>query len=203
MARAAKGSWPVGRKVESEVLPVTLNFLPELWPDLRRSVLRRNGGGNVDLIRLYARLVVGIDQLWLAIYTRACRVVPYAGVIVTSITSRPPAKGFAPVRSLTVHLVSGSSIESWIDSAVERIGEYGKAQDCRQVFLLARKGWRRYAMRFFGVFEETAYSWDRPTRRGGRRLRARPGHFRRVKVAPEGMDKRNRYRPAMVTYVKR
>ncbi|HKD03014.1 MAG TPA: hypothetical protein VKB77_11320 [Terriglobales bacterium] len=179
---------PGGQKVEAEVVSVNTQVLPQLWPDLVRGIFHRNGGAAVELPILYGRLLLGEDVLWLALYNRSCHPSPYAGVLITSITEKPPMRGKSlppPGRSLTVHIATGSSIESWIDSAIERISSYGHANGCRQIYVLARKGWRPYALRFYGQFDVMGYSRDRSTAKGRNRFQNRPGLFRKVELLLE------------------
>ena len=178
-----------GRKVEGEVLPVPVEAVPRLWKDIAH-IIRwpRRGAPHYDLERLHGRLLLGIDQAWLGVYKRSPRDSPYAGVIVTSITAKPPTPSKyyrtsdpAAARSLTVHLVSGRSIESWIDSAVERISGYARENGCRKVFVLARCDWRVYAQRFRSHFDQMGFSVDRPTGRPGKpKLKTKIGYFRLV-----------------------
>jgi hypothetical protein len=201
-------SWlRTGQRVkQAEVLPVDVSLLPQVWKGLQHGVLRRNGGTNLDLTRTYTRLLAGVDLLWVAVPVGDVWTShpPYIGVAITSVSELPPTrrKDFAPTRSLTVHLAAASSgmIARWIDNAVERISEYGREQGCKQIFLLSRRGWRPYVLRFFGKFDATAYGRDRETSVGSKGARYRPGHWRRVLIAPPGMRKCARYEPTRVTY---
>jgi hypothetical protein len=107
------------------------------------------------------------------------------GVAITSVTEKPPLpwrgdariplalrrqshlrkrfrnKPAEELRTLKVHLAAGA-IRLWIDSAVERITAYGKQQKCRILFLMAQKGWRKMAIRFWSRdWDLIAYSRDR------------------------------------------
>lgn len=131
-----------------------------------------------DLNRTRLRLLSGEDTLWLSIQT-AGKInsdwgipMPYMGIVLTTVVNKPPTgqrKAFerkdpALRRSLLVHL-AGASPEAWMASAVERISAYGKEQNCRMLFVKARKRWRQYATHFWAPdWELVAYTRDRPTK---------------------------------------
>jgi hypothetical protein len=154
-----------------------------------------------DVEQLHARLLVGRDRLWLVAQTagvwRLGRDRFYMGVVVTTVTAKPPStrKVFrrsdpAQLRSLTVHLAGGrgAGISGWIDCAVSRISAYGKEQGCRQLFLLAKKSWRQFAMRFYSRdWDTVAYSRDRPVK-----ARCSMGTISRNRVAFTGWSCRSR-----------
>jgi hypothetical protein len=174
------------RRRKGEVLPVPPQMLPKVWKRLThffRSI------PDFDVDRQYSRLLGGFDQLWLAIRTAGSGFSnsDYIGVLVTTVTNRPPSyrQVFNPAdralrRSLTVHMADGLAIEGWIQSAVERITKYGKEQGCRQLFIKARKSWRRFATRFYSRddWDRVAYSRDRPTRALYKHTRNRMGYYR-------------------------
>ena len=169
-------------------------MVPRFWKNVSRLFSRIP---EYDVEQLHARLLLGRDKLWLAVQTAgAPRTRTYMGVLVTTITHKPPTlqKRFhrtdpAQMRSLTIHLAGGEAVEGWIESAVERITAYGKEQHCRQLFLLAKKGWREQAMKFFSRdWDTVAYSRDRPTQAKGHRgtrLSISPGFYRVVVPARE------------------
>lgn len=184
----------VTRRFRGEVLPVPPAELPGLWKTVVSLFHRRRTPYDVD--RLHGRLLLGRDRLWVAVVDDPAR--PLRGVIVTSVANRPPtqSKRFQPVRSLTVHIANGISIDAWIDSAIERITQYGLGEGCRQLFVQCRKGWHEYAKRFYGRGWETiGIGRDRPTPGGGSRFRNRVGHFRIL--VPDGP--RMRYDSAWYT----
>jgi len=195
-----------GQKKLTEVIPVPADYLPPLWPTVAR-FLKRHGGEVLDVERIHGRLLLGRDLLWIGLQ-HDNRWTPYTAAILTTVSDHAPThqKAFVrDARSLTVHLAAGARPGCWIDSAVERIVRYGKDNGCRQIFVAARKCWRRYAVQFFGAFEATGYTYDRPSKTAGgkfHRQRARPGHYRRVEIAPEGIRRQELYRPAKVTYVR-
>jgi hypothetical protein len=115
--------------------------------------------------------------LWLAVITEGN---PYAeactGVLLTSVRDTPPIhqtpsnmlKAFqrkdpALRRSLVVHLAEGRNCGLWVASAVARISAYGREQGCRMLFVLAKRAWRKYAVRFWSPeWEVVGLSRDRP-----------------------------------------
>lgn len=149
-----------------------------------------------DIERTHTRLLVGIDQLWVA-YNRWQNLI---AVIITSISQRPPSnrkcfrrKDPALMRSLTIHL-TGKKIKSWLPSAIERIGLYARAHQCRQLFIMTGKSWQRLAKGFYSrEWEGVAITRDRPTKSKCKRLRSRntPGYFR--PFVPVPADQWDRY----------
>lgn len=179
-----------GKRIQGEVLPVPPSALDGHWKPIARFFRRcHNANVTYDVDRLHARLVAGIDMLWIAVVDRKER--PIRGVIVTSITNRSPSgrRYFdAHARSLTVHLATGRSIEAWIDSAVERITRYGREQGCKQLFLICRKSWRQYAVRFYDAsWEHVGIARDRKGKLAPHRLYNRVGHFREVVPSQPGL----------------
>lgn len=192
---------------QGEVLPVPPEMLPKAWPRAQkffRSI------PDYKIERLHRRLLLGEGRLWLAFQTAG--VIPgqpIVGVIVTSVSDKPPSvrKCFqkadpAAMRSLTVHLAAGEALEAWISSAIERITAYGIEQGCRQLFLLARKGWLEYARRFYskGGWDTVAYSRDRPTQAKGEfPSRNRVGYYR--PLVPVRKWTRGLYNRGSVCYI--
>jgi hypothetical protein len=213
ICRTKTKTWRFGplepRVCRGEVLPVPPEMLPKAWPDGRR-LMRRVPG--YDVQRLYHRLLLGHYKLWLAIRTAGFYSQPGSpilGVIVTAVTASPPSTRQcfqradpAARRSLTVHLAEGKALEAWIQSAVERISAYGREQNCRQLFLMARKGWREYVLRFYSPnWDTVAYSRDRPTQAQGiYRMRNRVGFYRRV--IPVREIRRQSYNTGTLCYMK-
>lgn len=163
------------------MLPVPPEMIPRVWKNAStffRSI------PDYDLDRLRMRLLVGSDTLWLIVQTAGNPIRhPYMGAITTTVSDKPPNARFPIRRSLTVHLAGGEVINGWIKNAVERITAYGREQQCRQLFLVARKGWCEYAMRFFSRdWDTVAYSRDRRTESPCRKYKLinRPGFFRVV-----------------------
>lgn len=169
--------------VEKEVVPLPPEVVGRFWKDVR-SILHRHWRESRDLEnyddeRLHGRLLVGMDTAWLVIQDREAH--PLQGLIVTSIAERPPSlrRCFRRERSLIVHVAGGENIGTWIEQAAERISHYGQVHGCRQVFILARKGWQTYVHCFLNHgWDKVAFSRDRPMAYGGRRLRNRVGYYR-------------------------
>lgn len=185
-----------------DVLPVPPELVPQVWKSVRRVVLAKIPG--YDIERTHARLLVGIDRLWVAYRGRWL-----GGVIITSISQRPPSnrncfkrKDPELRKSLTIHVAGENWLLWWLDSAIERISHYAREQKCRQLFLLTRKGWQENVRRFYSrEWEAVAIGRDRPTKSACKRLSFRntPGYFRRLVPVPA--DKWDRYMYAfMSTY---
>lgn len=183
-----------------EVLPVPPEMISQMWKKVRY-VFRKIPGYDVE--RTHTRLLVGIDQLWVGIVEGAIR-----GVIITSISPRPPSnrkvfrrKEPALMKSLTIHLAGGPKgverLLSWLPSAIERINRYAREHDCRQLFILARRGWQRHLKRWWSPeWEGVAFSRDRPTKSTCKQYRTRntPGYFRPMVPVPAEKFSRHRYR---------
>lgn len=144
-------------------------------------------GRDYDFNRLHGRLVLGIDQLWMAAFIFCGQSVRdlCPGVVITSIGPPPkdlPRRLFdrKDSNSLTVHFIAGWSIEAWMPDAIEKIAAYGKKHDCKQIFALARLNWLRYLFPFYSRFERVGLARDRMTTRGRdiKNAQQRPGHFR-------------------------
>lgn len=185
---------------EVEVLPVPPELLPSVWKSARRVGFSRIPNYNIE--RTHTRLLAGVDQLWLAYGEPRCGHRLLLGVIVTSISNRPPQqrKAFKRsdpklMKSLTIHLAGEYSPLSWLDSAVERIGLYARQHGCHMLFILARRGWHfmLYHRWYSREWEVVALGRDRPTASKCKRLAARntPGYFRPLVPIPP--EKWNRY----------
>lgn len=188
-----------------EVLPVPAEMVPHVWKRARRVVFSKVPGYNQE--RLYVRLRSGVDQLWICMVPGKGHEQRYfgrvfLGAVVTSITPKPPQarKDYlrpdpAQMKSITVHYAGEHFPLSWFDSAHERISRYARENDCRMIFLLARKGWQRYLMRqwYSKEWEMVAFGRDRPTISKCKVLHNRntPGWFR--KLIPLPAEKWNRY----------
>ena len=144
-------------------------------------------GRDYDINRLYGRLVLGMDRLWLAAFTPTANKWIrdlFAGVVITSIGKAPPdrPRKLFPEddRSLIAHFIAGRNLESWIGDAIEKITDYGKKNGCKQIFVMLRKNWFHYAHPFYGRFERVGLARDRATKTGGNMKDGihRPGHFR-------------------------
>jgi len=181
------GLKPSGRKVEAELLPVDPPMLETLWRDIVR--IAHWEGNEYDTNRLKSRALAGIDRVWLGAYTRCCRYDKFAGLIVTTVSDKPPTKTrpFKGVgRSLTVHIVSARDPGALMDSAVERLTLYGKEQSCKALFVMGRPHWRVYALRFFGNFPIMGWARDRKLALSNKNTyRNRPGYFLPVEVGPD------------------
>lgn len=183
-----------------EVLPVPVVMVLKIWPDIRR---RFEAIPGFDAQRLQSRLLLGADRLWLAADRET-----YLGVIVTTVSNEPPStekpfKRATPEerRSLTVYLADGEDLPLWIDSAVQRITQYGVAQGCRMLFIKARKGWRQYATYFYSRehWSTVAYSRDRATQAEGvYKLRNQPDFYRVMKPVED--FKRQLYNTGTMCY---
>lgn len=183
-----------------EVLPVPPELVPKVWQSARRVGFSRIPGYNIE--RTHARLLMGVDQLWIALDGRNM-----VGVIVTSISNRPPQqrKAFlrkdpALMKSLIIHLAGERRLLSWLDSAVERINLYARQQGCRQLHILARKGWHKWLYRWYSrEWEVVSLGRDRSTVSKCKRLRERntPGYFRLLIPIPA--EKWNRYNYAFMS----
>ena len=178
-----------------EVLPVPAEMVPSVWRSARQVAFSKIPG--YDIERTHTRLLAGVDQLWLAFDgENALR-----GVIVTSISPRPPQqrvaflrKDKALMRSLIIHIVGERCPLSWLDSAIERINLYARQNGCRQLYILARKGWQQFLKRWYSEeWEVVALGRDRPTASKCRVLKERnkPGYFRLLIPIPP--EKWNRY----------
>lgn len=197
MSHPGCNTYPV--KHLGEVLPVPPEMIRQLWKKVRY-VFRHIPG--YDVQRTHTRLLVGIDRLWLGIVEGQIR-----GVIVTSISPRPPSKhkiferkDAALMKSLTIHLAGGpktvEKLRSWLPSAIERISAYAREQGCHQLFILARKGWQQHAKDWWSPdWEAMAVSRDRPTKSTCHRLsfRNRPGYWRPMVPVPAAKFARYMY----------
>jgi len=174
---------------KTEVLPVPPELVPKVWKSVRRVCFRKIP--NYDIERTHTRLLVGLDQLWVA-YGPGRNL---SGVIVTSISKRAPQQRKAFLRpnepdlakSLTIHIAGEYFLLNWLDSAVERISHYAREQGCRMLFLMARKGWQGHMKRFYSPeWEAVALGRDRPTVSTCKRNRERnkPGYFRLLVPVP-------------------
>lgn len=168
-----------------EVLPVPPELVPRFWNSVRKVALSKIPDYNLE--RTHTRLLVGLDQLWIA----CCPYGNLLGVVITSISDEPPSKlkCFKPLRSLTVHVAGQYNPLRWLDSARERITRYAHQHGCKQLFLMARKSWQRYMHLWWSSeFEAVAFSRDRRTKSTCYLFRGRntPGYWRpMVPVPPE------------------
>lgn len=191
--------------VKTEVLPVPPELVPRFWKAVRRVALSKIPG--YDIERTHTRLLVGIDRLWVACLPGkgvSARSQVLQGVIITSISERPPSKRQcfrrkdpALMRSLTIHVAGEYHLLYWLDSAMERINRYAREHDCRQLFILARRGWQRHLKRWWSSeWEGVAFGRDRPTksRCWWYRTRNTPGYFRPMVPVPREKFSRHRYR---------
>jgi hypothetical protein len=155
---------------KGEVLPVPPEMAAQLWTHVKT---RFESVPDLNIERLYSRLLLGADKLWVAVEPVSVPGEdPFLGVILTTVSDEPPTRQkvferLAPAnrRSLAVHLAEGRKVYSWIESAVERITEYGKQERCRMLFIKASRAWRRYATRFYSRddWQVVAFSRDRAT----------------------------------------
>lgn len=180
-----------------EVLPVPPEMVSRVWKPVRRVLAKIP---HYDIERTYARLRVGVDQLWVSY--AADRL---AGVVITSISNRPPKRrrcfwrnDAALMKSLTIHVAGEHALLSWLDSAIERINRYAREHRVHQLFLMARKGYQRHLIRrwWSSEWEMVAFSRDRPTKSTCWQYRERnkPGYFRPLVPVPKEKFSRHRYR---------
>ena len=180
-----------------EVLPVPAEMVQQVWRSVRQVAFAKIPG--YDIERTHVRLLAGVDQLWIAFGENRRTL----GVIVTSISNRPPQqrKAFlrkdpALMKSLTIHLAGADAILSWLDSAIERINLYARQHGCRQLYILARKGWHKWLYRWHSKeWEVVALGRDRATVSKCKRLSARntPGYFRLLIPVPAEKWNRSHY----------
>ena len=181
---------------EGELLPVPIEMIPRLWTKTAKRLIQspRGIGYDYDIERLHGRLLVGMDQLWLAAITKGSNTGRFAGAVITSIGPPPvdlPRKLFRKERSLTVHFVAGHLPGAWMDDAREKIVRYGKENACDQLFVLARHSWLvGYMYKLYGRFERVGLARDRWRKsKHGLNLHnslMRPGHFRLLEPMPAG-----------------
>ena len=175
-----------------EVLPVPAEYLPRFWNSVRPMLKKIP---DYDIERTHTRLLAGLDQLWIAWSDRPGQNSQLYGAVITTIANRPPQLRKAYVRadkaqmkSLVIHIVGQYSLLSWLDSATERIKLYARQNNCRMLFLLARKDWHRFLYHrwYSPEWELVALSRDRPTYSKCRWLRFRntPGYFRELIPVP-------------------
>ena len=192
---------PIPRSRQAEVLPVPLSRIDQAWKPAERWLKRIP---QFDLNAARTRLLSGEDRLCLAAITQgnpSCDCC--TGILITSVRDRPPfvqkpPKAFrsndpASRRSLVVHMAEGVNCGLWIDSAVERISGYGIDERCRMLFLLAKRAWRKYAVRFWSPWWKiVGISRDRSIFHSGhshyKRLN-RPGWYRVVEPVEEMTQK--------------
>ena len=155
------------RARQAELLSVPERLALEAWYDASYWLSRVP---ELDLNAARIRVLKGEDRLWLPILTAGRwpaqvpkRHAPCLGVVITRVTEASPMTGQS-LRSLIVHLAEGVLIQLWLPSAVQKLTHYAKDQDCSQLFILARRGWRTYATHFYSrEFLRVGYSRDRPT----------------------------------------
>jgi hypothetical protein len=195
----------IPRSRQAEVLPVPQHWIDRLWEHAARWLRHIP---QFDLDRAHNRLLSGEDRLWLAVITKGNAFsIPSTGVLITSVRDKPPINQIpsnmprafrrqdpADRRSLVVHMAEGKNCGLWIDSAVERISAYGREQGCHMLFLLAKKGWRQFAVRFWSPYwDAVGISRDRTVFHSGhnhyKRLN-RPGWYRVVQPV-EKMTKKH------------
>jgi hypothetical protein len=185
-----------------EMLPVPPEYVDKFWKGVWLTALRKIPG--YDMRRTHQRLLVGLDQLWIAC---SSQVGSYSiwGVVITSISERPPSdrpcfqrKNPALMRSLTIHVAGEYHLSWWLPSAAERIKRYAREHGCRQLFLMMRKHWQRWVARSFWSreWEGVAVSRDRPTKSTCKEYRTRntPGYFRPMVPVPAAKFTRHMYR---------
>jgi hypothetical protein len=173
---------------EPEILPVPAEKVGKLWKDVCRVMRLRlwtspEHGADYDYERLRARLLSGQDMVWLVVRTPLyIRRGPIIGIIITSITQRAPSNRQVfrrSGRSLTVHLAGGRHPEAWVEKAAATLSAWGQACGCKEVFVLARKGWQEYTGHFLDHgWDRVSFSRDQLIKHGGNRLRNRVGYFR-------------------------
>jgi hypothetical protein len=169
----------IPRTREAEVVPIPVERVSELWRQAE-FLLRKNL--HFDREGARARLISGEERMWLAVITKGSLEWghnPYLAVIFTSVREKPPfgpkppfafrealkGKDPMPSRSLVIHMAEGERCGLWIDSAVARLGAYAREQDCRMLFVRAKKDWKKYAVRFWSPeWDAVGVSRDRPTR---------------------------------------
>lgn len=187
--------------IRLEMLPVPPELTPKVWKAARKVAFSKIPG--YDIERTHTRLLVGIDRLWVA-YSNRPGSRSLLGVVITSLSQRPPSKRKcfrrtdpALMKSLTIHVAGEYFLLSWLDSAIERINRYAREQGCRQLFILSRKGWQRHVKRWWSrEWEGVAFGRDRPTKSTCKQYRERnkPGYFRPMAPVPREKFSRHRYR---------
>lgn len=180
-----------------EVLPVPPELVPKVWKPVRRVALSKIP--NYDIERTHTRLLVGIDRLWVAFSP-----VQLVGVVITSISPRPPKRrkvfwraDTALMKSLTIHVAGEHQLLHWLASAMERINLYAREHECHQLFIMGRKPWQKWLKRWWSPeWECVAFSRDRPTTSTCKQYRERnkPGYFRPMVPIPREKFSRHRYR---------
>jgi hypothetical protein len=191
----------------ASVFHVKPEALPVVWTDL--AFLLRDCP-IIKLDQLHKDLLVGRQQLWIATNSNPHRVID--AVILTQEQTYPPLKrkphagvprkdermfhdrwNLPERRVLLIHLAGNSndtttgSIGSWIDPAVKAIEAFARRQDCNELRLIMRRGWKPYAKKFGVGFDRITFRWDRLTinqfRRKARRLGVEWTHGSRTGVA--------------------
>ena len=173
-----------------EVLPVPPEMVSHYWWMVGYE-LRKIPGYDVE--RTHSRLLLGIDTLWVSDGWHPWTYCNYA-LIITSISPRPFStwKRFQrqdrkQMKSLSVHVLAGTQLLSWLASARERICAYARQHGCRQLFLATRKGWQRHFTSWWSTeWEAVAMSRDRPTKSTCHKLSFRntPGYYRLMVPVP-------------------
>lgn len=98
---------------------------------IRRAVEGKTATGEVYLEDVYVRLLTGAADLWLI----------YAGdSVVAAFVTQVVVYERTPV--LLVPYVGGDDLDGW-DHLIEDVMAEARSKGCRQVELLARKGWAR------------------------------------------------------------
>ena len=124
----------------ADLTPVPVEMAERVWPAARSAIRGpKNGiGRGYDVDRLHGRLLLGIDRLWIAGFTNTWRAtqpdLPFCGLVITSIGPPPkdrPGGLFYKEKSITIHLIAGTKLYTWIDDAVEKITAYAEAQNLR------------------------------------------------------------------------
>jgi hypothetical protein len=191
----------------ASVFHVKPEAVPAVWTDVAFLV---RDCPIIKLDQLHKDLLVGKQQLWIATNVNPRHVID--AVILTQKQTYPPLKrkphagvprkdermfpdrwNLPERRVLLIHLAGSSSdpkhglITSWINPAREAIEAFARRQDCNELRLIMRRGWKSYAKRFGAGFDRITFRWDRLTinqfRRKARRLGVEWIHGSRTGVA--------------------
>lgn len=112
---------------------VRAEHIPKLWaqvmPLIKRVTDRFDAGYDETLV--YERLLSGDHQLWI-IFDDDLK-----GVFVTEVQIHPFFK------ILSVPIVAGDEMDTWLDDLVSTTVEFGRHHDCKYIEGYGRKGWVR------------------------------------------------------------
>jgi hypothetical protein len=115
-----------------EIVSVSPHAVQHYWPEVRGMLKRADLAQRFTLDKIEDDLIAGDKRLWVVLSGERA-----VAAVVTVITSFPTQ------RVCTILLCGGEDVDSWVNQVLGRVEEYARWEDCGQVEIIGRPGWRR------------------------------------------------------------